>query len=118
MGDVCLIPLGVGEAFTARHYTTCLALGAGDDWLLLDCPHPIRKMLREASTAAGRPFDLDRVRGVAVSHLAAALRCWPTPTSRPGSGTACSPPAWNKRPPCPAARPTSAGLTTTSRWFP
>lgn len=75
MGAVRLIPLGVGEAFAARHYTTCLALGTDDDWLLVECPHPIRKMLREATTAAGRPFDLDRVRGVAVSHLHADHAC-------------------------------------------
>lgn len=67
--DVRVIPLGVGEAFTARHYTTCLALGAGADWMLLDCPHPVRKMLREGSHAAGLPLDLDRVLGVALSHL-------------------------------------------------
>jgi ribonuclease BN (tRNA processing enzyme) len=69
MSDVRLIPLGVGEAFTARYYTTGMALGLGDDWLLIDCPHPIRKMLREASLATGIPLDLDRVRGVALSHL-------------------------------------------------
>ncbi len=67
--DVRVIPLGVGEAFSARHYTTCLALGSGDDWMLIDCPHPIRKMLREGSTAAGLPLDLDRIRGVALTHL-------------------------------------------------
>src|SRR3954447_23015128 len=69
MRDVRLVPLGVGEAFTATHYTTGLALGLGDDWLLIECPHPIRKMLREASQATGIPLDLDRVRGVALSHL-------------------------------------------------
>ena len=69
MSDVRLIPLGVGEAFTARNYTTCLALGLDDDWLLIECPHPIRKMLREASLASGVPLDLERVRGVALSHL-------------------------------------------------
>ena len=66
---VRLIPLGVGDAFSARHYTTCMALGAGDDWLLIDCPHPVRKMLREASEAAGVAIDLDAVVGVALSHL-------------------------------------------------
>lgn len=75
MSAVCLIPLGVGDAFAARHYTTCLALGVDDDWLLIECPHPIRKMLREGTTAAGRPFDLDRVRGVALSHLHADHAC-------------------------------------------
>src|SRR5438874_849049 len=69
MSDVRLIPLGVGEAFTARNYTTCMALGLDDDWLLIECPHPIRKLLREGSLATGIPLDLDRVRGVALSHL-------------------------------------------------
>ncbi len=75
MSTVRLIPLGVGEAFTAKHYTTCLVLGVDDDWLLIECPHPIRKMLREATTTAGVPFDLDRVRGVAISHLHADHVC-------------------------------------------
>jgi ribonuclease BN (tRNA processing enzyme) len=69
MSQVRLIPLGVGEAFTALHYTTCLVLGVDDEWLLVECPHPIRKMLREASTAAGIPLDLDRISAVAISHL-------------------------------------------------
>src|SRR6202011_2164416 len=69
MAEFRVIPLGVGTAFTARHYTTCLALGAGDAWILVDCPHPIRKMLREGSHAAGEPFDLDRVSAVALTHL-------------------------------------------------
>ena len=69
MSAVRMIPLGVGEAFPARHYTTCLVLGVDDTWLLIECPHPVRKMLREATAEAGLPFDLDRIEGVAVSHL-------------------------------------------------
>ena len=70
MPEVRLIPLGVGDAFTARHYTTCMALGVDDSWLLIDCPHPVRKMWREASISAlGEPLDLDRVVGVAITHL-------------------------------------------------
>jgi ribonuclease BN (tRNA processing enzyme) len=70
MPEFQLIPLGVGDAFTAHHYTTCLALGIDDQWLLIDCPHPVRKMWREASLSAlGRPIDLDQVVGVAITHL-------------------------------------------------
>jgi len=77
MSRVSLIPLGVGEAFTARHYTSCLALGVDNDWLLIDCPHPLRKMLREGSLLAGlpAPLDLDRVSAAAVSHLHADHCC-------------------------------------------
>jgi ribonuclease BN (tRNA processing enzyme) len=69
MSDVRLIPLGVGEAFTALNYTTCLALGVDDAWILIECPHPVRKLLREGSHAAGYPLDLDRISAVLISHL-------------------------------------------------
>jgi ribonuclease BN (tRNA processing enzyme) len=77
MSSVVLIPLGVGDAFTARHYTSCLALGVNDQWLLIDCPHPVRKMLREGSAKAGlsRPLDVEQVRATAVSHLHADHSC-------------------------------------------
>src|SRR5690242_2817330 len=75
MSTVRLIPLGVGEAFTARNYTSCLALGIDEDWLLIDCPHPVRKMLREASMVVGISLDLDRIHAVAVSHLHADHCC-------------------------------------------
>lgn len=77
MKKVSLIPLGVGEAFTARYYTSCIILGVDGDWLLIDCPHPIRKMLREASIDAGLPIplDLDQIHAVAISHLHADHCC-------------------------------------------
>src|SRR5262245_42347405 len=77
MSTLLLVPLGVGEAFTARHYTSCLALGFNDTWLLIDCPHPVRKMLREGSLAAGlaQPLDLDCVLAAAISHLHADHCC-------------------------------------------
>jgi ribonuclease BN (tRNA processing enzyme) len=75
MSTLRLIPLGVGEAFTARYYTSCLALGLDDVWLLIDCPHPVRKMLREGSTSAGIPLDLDKILAVSVTHLHADHCC-------------------------------------------
>jgi ribonuclease BN (tRNA processing enzyme) len=77
MGTVSLIPLGIGDAFTARYYTSCLALGTNDEWLLIECPHPVRKMLREASATAGLapPLDLDRITAAVVSHLHADHCC-------------------------------------------
>jgi ribonuclease BN (tRNA processing enzyme) len=71
MSSVVLIPLGVGEAFTARYYTSCLALGVDNQWLLIDCPHPVRKLLREGSAKAGfsPPLDLGQVVAAVVSHL-------------------------------------------------
>ena len=64
MSGLRFVPLGVGDAFSALYYSSCLAVQAEGEWLLLDCPHPIRKMLREAVPG----LDLDHVRAVALSH--------------------------------------------------
>ena len=63
------IPLGVGDAFSARNYTSCLAIQADGRWLLVDCPHPIRKVLREGSSSLERPLDLASFDAVVLTHL-------------------------------------------------
>jgi len=63
------IPLGVGDAFSARHYTSCVAIQAEGRWLLVDCPHPIRKVLREGSTALASPLDLPSFDAFVLTHL-------------------------------------------------
>ena len=60
------IPLGVGDAFTARYYTSCIAIEAEGKWLLVDCPHPIRKVLAEGSKGS---LDVPSFEGVVVTHL-------------------------------------------------
>lgn len=69
MTGLHMLVLGVGDAFSAEHYSTCLALRAEQRWLLVDCPHPIRKMMREASMRSGVAVDLDQVEAVALTHL-------------------------------------------------
>jgi ribonuclease BN (tRNA processing enzyme) len=65
-----VVPLGVGDAFSAVHYSSCLAVVDGSgEILLVDCPHPIQKMLREAADTAGLPLPPDRIHGVALTHL-------------------------------------------------
>lgn len=67
------LPLGVGDAFSAQFYSSCLAVRApgesGDAWLLIDCPHPIRKIMREASQSAGVALDIDAISAVVLTHL-------------------------------------------------
>lgn len=60
-----LIALGVGDAFSARFYSTCLLVTSGDTRLLIDCPHPIRKVLAESAPGIDLP-DLD---AVVLTHL-------------------------------------------------
>ena len=69
MSRLCLLPLGVGDAFSARYYSSCLGLQSGGFWLLIDCPHPIRKMMAEASAATGMSLDVDQTAGIVLTHL-------------------------------------------------
>lgn len=64
-----VLVLGVGDAFSALHYSSCLAVEADGRWLLIDCPHPIRKILRESGGAAGVTLDVGDLEGVALTHL-------------------------------------------------
>jgi len=66
MSALCCTPLGVGDAFSARWYSSCLLLEAEGERLLVDCPHPIRKMLAESTS--GR-VDVGDVSAVVLTHL-------------------------------------------------
>jgi ribonuclease BN (tRNA processing enzyme) len=63
------VPLGVGDAFSALHYSSGLAVEADDRWLLVDCPHPVRKVLREGALGAGISLDVGSFEAVVVTHL-------------------------------------------------
>jgi len=67
--SLTFIPLGVGDAFTARYYSTSIAVEHDGSWLLVDCPHPIRKMMREAKAAAERGLDIGNIDALVVTHL-------------------------------------------------
>ncbi len=63
------VPLGVGDAFAALHYSSAVAVESGGRWILIDCPHPIRKMLRDASDRSGIELDLESFDAVVLTHL-------------------------------------------------
>lgn len=61
-----LVCLGTGDAHSARWYSSALAVEADGAWLLVDCPHPIRKILRESGVPG---LDVPSFLGVALTHL-------------------------------------------------
>ena len=69
MPALSFIALGVGDAFSALYYSSCLAVGYDDRWLLVDCPHPIRKILAESGAAAGESLDIADFDAVVLTHL-------------------------------------------------
>ena len=64
-----LITLGVGDAFSEYHYHTSFLLLAGGRRLQIDCPEPIRKILRESTHQAGRPTRLEEIDDFILTHL-------------------------------------------------
>lgn len=60
-----LYPLGVGDAFARRHFSTALALEHAGRWLLVDCPHPIRRMMYGAAA----DIDVGDIDAVVLTHL-------------------------------------------------
>ena len=69
MNPLRFLCLGVGDAHSARWYSSCLAVESAGSWLLIDCPHPIRKILAEAGAAAGLRLDVGDFAGVVLTHL-------------------------------------------------
>jgi ribonuclease BN (tRNA processing enzyme) len=61
--------LGNGDAFSRLRYSSALALECDDSWLLVDCPHPIRKVLHESGAEAGIDLDVGSFAGVVLTHL-------------------------------------------------
>lgn len=61
-----LTVLGVGDAFSARFYSSSMLIETEASTILIDCPHPIRKMLREATH--GR-VDIPDIDAIVLTHL-------------------------------------------------
>ncbi len=79
------LAVGVGDAFSALSYSACLAIEAkGPDGevnrLLIDCAHPVRKALREATLEREKPLDIGDFDALLLTHLhadhASGLEGW------------------------------------------
>lgn len=67
-----LLPLGTGDAFSALHHSCSSALivdGEEPGVLLIDCPHPLRKVMHDAAAVAGCTIDIGDVTACVVTHL-------------------------------------------------
>lgn len=58
--------LGTGDAFSAQRYSSCLLVEHAGTRVLVDCPHPIRKILRESTR--GR-IDVGDIDALVLTHL-------------------------------------------------
>ncbi|MBN2530619.1 MAG: MBL fold metallo-hydrolase [Deltaproteobacteria bacterium] len=69
MGILKIVALGVGDAFSDRYYSSGLWLSYEGSSIIIDCAHPIRKIMREASSTSGCDISVDNLDGVVITHL-------------------------------------------------
>lgn len=64
-----ILPLGVGDFFSRFRDTTALLVLGDDRKILIDVPHPPRKVLAQATGKAGVNMDLEDIDAALVTHL-------------------------------------------------
>lgn len=69
MGDLEVVVLGVGDAFSELHRPSALLLAYDGFHLAIDCPDMYRGALRAASERAGRSLRAEDVDHVLVTHV-------------------------------------------------
>ncbi len=67
--SLTLLPLGTGDAFSALHHSCSSALLYDGAVLLIDCPHPLRKVMHDAQQKSGLSVDVSDVTACVVTHL-------------------------------------------------
>jgi len=70
-----VLPLGVGNAFTTRSFHTSLVVMVDATRVLVDCPSPLGRMLREAGEGANLPLSCSSLEHVILTHLHADHIC-------------------------------------------
>jgi ribonuclease BN (tRNA processing enzyme) len=69
MGELEIIVLGVGDAFSDRYFPSALLLACDGFHLAIDCPDRYRAVLRSAEEHSGRRLDVEDVDHVLVTHI-------------------------------------------------
>lgn len=64
-----LLPLGIGNAFTARHYNSSFMLFFDGQTTLVDAPAPLSRVVAEASRQAGLSITLADIDNLVLTHL-------------------------------------------------
>lgn len=65
--QICV--LGVGDAFTSQSFGSSALIRAHDEFLLLDCPDPIHRVIREGAASAGWEVDALGIHEILLTHL-------------------------------------------------
>ncbi len=61
--------VGVGDAFTSRHFNACLLIEADDTRVLVDAPPALARALGDLGERGGERVGLDDIDHVVITHL-------------------------------------------------
>jgi len=64
-----IVITGSGDAFSSQHYGSSAVVLGPRGHVLIDCPDPIHRALREAREKSGLPLDVPSVLDVIITHL-------------------------------------------------
>ena len=64
-----IVPIGVGDAFSEKYYSSGLWLSFNGCAILVDCAHPIRKSMREASISSSCDIRVEHLDAIVITHL-------------------------------------------------
>lgn len=64
-----LLILGVGDAFTKQHFNTSALIEHGGQYVLLDCPAPINRVLNDAMSISGWTVEIEAIDNIIITHL-------------------------------------------------
>lgn len=64
-----VLPLGIGDAFTAIDYNCSLLLMAGQNRCLVDCPDPIHRIFAERLAPTGVGVNVGNIDDIVLTHL-------------------------------------------------
>ena len=63
------VPLGVGDAFSEKYYSSSLYICYNNYSIAVDCPHPYRKILKEAANSSKENLNLEKLNSIIITHL-------------------------------------------------
>jgi len=60
---------GIGDAYSTRYFGSSALVQAPDGYVMIDCPDPIHRVLRQATEATGWNVDAARIDDIIITHL-------------------------------------------------
>ncbi|MBN2342982.1 MAG: MBL fold metallo-hydrolase [Deltaproteobacteria bacterium] len=67
--EFVVVPTGVGDAFSEKYYSSGFWIEYAGTSILVDCAHPVRKIMREAAISSGCDIRVESLDAIVMTHL-------------------------------------------------